>query len=82
MSEEWYEVKFSNKIKREKVEDAIKVRAWDIMYNQHHEKNWEWEHYPESAYEIIQLMDTMYNQAERIEKVSEKLKLPFDNDDR
>ena len=62
------------------MEDAIKVRAWDIMYNQHHEKNWEWEDYHESAYEIIQLMDTMYNQAERIEKVSEKLKLPFDND--
>lgn len=72
MSEEWHEVKFNDKIKEQKMEDSIKIRAWDLMYNQHHERNFEWEHYPASAYEIIQLMDSTYNQAERIEKVLEK----------
>jgi hypothetical protein len=44
------------------------------MYNQHHERNFEWEHYPASAYEIIQLMDSSYNQAKRIEEIEKKSK--------
>lgn len=74
MSEEWAEVRFNNKMKNKKIADEIKIRAWDLMYNQHHERNFEWEHYPASAYEIIQLMDSSYNQAKRIEEIEKKSK--------
>lgn len=44
-----------------------KIKAWDIMYSQHSESFYKnGEHYPESAWEIINLMDVYANTAKRI----------------
>ena len=38
--------------------DANKIKAWDIMYAQHSESFFKNDdHYPQSAYAIIELMD-------------------------
>jgi hypothetical protein len=56
------------------LENLIKIKAWQNMYNAHGEHNYEWEHYPESAHHQIKLMDLYYSQAERIvmEEVEKK----------
>lgn len=43
--------------------DAIKVRAWDLMYYQHDAAFFENGDYPEYAFEVINLMDTYANWA-------------------
>ena len=56
------------------LENLIKIKAWQNMYNAHGEHNYEWEHYPASAHHQIELMDLYYSQAERIvmEEVEKK----------
>ena len=47
--------------------DAEKIKAWNIMYSQH--RSWVFkngEYYPESAWEVINLMDTYANTAKNI----------------
>ena len=47
--------------------DAEKIKAWDLMYGQHSESFFKnGEHYPESAWEVINLMDTYANTAKLI----------------
>ena len=48
------------------MEDAEKIKAWDIMYSQHSESFFENGDYPESAWEVINLMDTYANTAKHI----------------
>ena len=47
--------------------DAEKIKAWDLMYGQHSESFFKNDdHYPESAWEVINLMDTYANTAKLI----------------
>ena len=47
--------------------NAEKIKAWDIMYSQHSESFFKnGEHYPESAWKVINLMDTYANTAKLI----------------
>jgi hypothetical protein len=48
------------------LENLIKIKAWQNMYDAHSVHNYESDHYPEFAYEQINLMDEYYSQAERI----------------